>query len=186
MADTYPESASWIEVSNGVHFDIAAPAPALLNLEDIALSLAQQPRFLGRMPLGVHLSIAEHCVNVAAACPEWCRLEGLLHDASEAFMADIPSPHKQLYPDYEAIEDRVMAAVTARWNLICPIPGPVHAADRAACMSEALALGMDVGQWPGTRGIMPLRAPLFLSAWEAHKRWLGAVRAELAKKGVKE
>lgn len=60
------------------------------------------------------------------------RLVALLHDASEAYLCDIPSPIKAMLPDYRILETRVMDLVGRFYRL----PGP----DDAESVKEAYEL----------------------------------------------
>lgn len=78
-----------------------------IDIEDIAHALARICRFNGH--LRYHYSVAEHSVNVAEelklrGASKELRLFGLLHDASEAYIADIPKPLKDWMPEYLEIE----------------------------------------------------------------------------------
>jgi 5'-deoxynucleotidase YfbR-like HD superfamily hydrolase len=184
---TIYEAPTWIEISGGARFDVCRPDCDNIELRDIATSLAKQSRFLGRGLLHRHLSIAEHCLIVAAMVPAWCKLEALLHDASEAYCADIPSPHKQLYPDYVAIEDRVRAAICGKYGLM-PVCGPVHTADRSACVIEARAIGMHPETWPGDWATIATPADVrvrFLQPLDAYEAWLYAVQTEIEDRAAK-
>ena len=57
------------------------------------------------------------------------KLEALFHDASEAYMCDMPSPLKKLCPDYKVIEARVSKAIAERFGLMFPWPDNVIQAD---------------------------------------------------------
>ena len=48
-----------------------------------------------------------HSRRVALAC--------LLHDASEAYLSDVPRPFKQHLPQYRALEDRLLAAIYQKY-----------------------------------------------------------------------
>lgn len=60
--------------------------------------------------------IVKESENNAALCKR-IRMEILLHDASEAYLGDIPSPLKQLLPEYKAIEKQWMKAIRSAFNL---------------------------------------------------------------------
>jgi hypothetical protein len=60
--------------------------------------------------------------------PEFA-LWGLLHDATEAYLVDLPRPLKHCMPDYRMHEDRLMRVIAERFNLSWPMPIQVHAAD---------------------------------------------------------
>jgi len=84
---------SGIQVNSGGIFDPLNPDPAGILIEDVAHALARQSRFLGHGD-GSY-SVAEHCVHVSRACEPEDALWGLLHDATEAYLGDLPTPLKQ-------------------------------------------------------------------------------------------
>jgi 5'-deoxynucleotidase YfbR-like HD superfamily hydrolase len=66
----------------------------------------------------------------------------LLHDAGEAYFADIPNPIKREYEVFEEIENPIMAAVMEKFNLSpledgLSMPKEVKHADRVALATEA-------------------------------------------------
>jgi hypothetical protein len=68
---------------------------------------------------------------------------GLLHDASEAYLVDLPSPIKhrtQLGNEYIAFEGRVMSAVCKRFGLHEGMPISVHIADQRVLALEGFDL----------------------------------------------
>lgn len=92
--------------------------PGDICIEDIAHGLAGELRFGGQSPR--RITVAEHSLLVC----EYLSIEsvqlgiwGLLHDASEAYLKDIPSPVKVLLPDYKALEDKVMSAIALEFGL---------------------------------------------------------------------
>jgi len=85
---------------SGKEFDPANPSAEGICVEDIAASLSKVCRFSGQ--LKEFYSVAQHsllCYFIAKdLVPDNIRLQilCLLHDASEAYISDIPSPFKAL------------------------------------------------------------------------------------------
>jgi hypothetical protein len=80
------------------------------RINDIAHALGMNCRFNGHTEY--FYSVAEHSLLVAdlmSICQLGDPREGLLHDAAEAYLTDVPSPWKQFLPDWKAVD--------ARWDL---------------------------------------------------------------------
>jgi uncharacterized protein len=103
------------------------PIPEEIKIEDIAHALAQQPRFGGH--LKQFLSVAQHSFLVSQYCDLGDALWGLLHDASEAYIADICRPVKKGLIGYKEAEDKLMAAVCKKFGLPPVMPASVKKAD---------------------------------------------------------
>jgi 5'-deoxynucleotidase YfbR-like HD superfamily hydrolase len=88
--------------------------------------------------------------------PQEFALEALLHDAAEAYLQDIPAPLKWLLPDYQAIEERVDAAIRKRFGLPAEQHPTVKYADLVMLASERRDFEIDDGtHWPMLDGIIP-------------------------------
>lgn len=125
------EANSWIQTFTGRRFDPLNPKSNDIDILDIAHALANQNRFAGHTkPHGY--SIAQHSVLVATvlagpvryhsfiACPERrLGLRGLLHDATEAYISDIPRPvkHSQQFDFYRNVEDGIEKAIEEKFEL---------------------------------------------------------------------
>jgi hypothetical protein len=80
----------------------------------IGHSLGQLARFNGHTSR--FYSVAEHCMLVAYILEREYGgngLEGLWHDALEAYLTDIPSPWKHLFPDVKRFDDALEAKLRA-------------------------------------------------------------------------
>lgn len=104
----------FIETRFGTKFYFLNPSYDDIDVKDIAFSLANQCRFNGHVPF---FSVAEHSVAVAARLPPRLQLAGLLHDAAEAYLSDIPSPIKAYLPDYQKMEERVQKVVNEKFGI---------------------------------------------------------------------
>lgn len=145
---------------SGRRVSLANPDPKSIDLGDIAHSLSQLCRFSGHTK--VPYSVAEHCVRVSWTCRPEDALWGLLHDASEAYVTDLPTPIKHLLKDYRAMEDQMQAAIAQAFELPEQIPASVHEADRRLLVTEARDLCADTWPWqdlgyePLQRRIVPM------------------------------
>ena len=115
-------NSDWINVFSGTRFHPFDPRDEEIHLVDIAHATGRACRYAGHTPL--HYSVAEHAVLVAEAVrllggtieeQRW----GLLHDATEAYLVDLPNPIKR-HPGltfYVELEDMLMAQIASRFKL---------------------------------------------------------------------
>jgi len=102
---------------SGKLVDPLTPDPDLIELADIAHALSQINRFNGhtRFPY----SVGQHSLLVCELLPEPAKLEGLMHDAVEAYVQDIVIPLKRVEKmrGYREIEDCWAEAVAKKFEL---------------------------------------------------------------------
>lgn len=70
-----------------------------------------------------------YCVNQKYA------LHALLHDAAEAFLGDIPTPLKQMLPEYKVIESRVERVILNKFG-ITYMPSEIKEFDTRMLVTE--------------------------------------------------
>ncbi len=128
----------WMQMHSGVRFWPLDPRPEDIRIEDIAHSLSLLCRFGGHCRR--FYSVAEHSFHVASLLPDHLKLAGLLHDASEAYVVDLPSPLKRCLPDYQTIEAGVHRAIAEHFGLPEEMPPEVKTADRQMLVTEAWEL----------------------------------------------
>jgi len=129
-------STAWIQTYTGKRFSPLEPNHKDICVEDVAHSLAMKCRFSGHTK--EFYSVAQHSVLVSLHCNPKDNLWGLLHDASEAYLVDMPTPLKIL-PEFEwfrKAEDRVQAAVCKAFNLPEEQPESTHYADKVLLYTE--------------------------------------------------
>jgi hypothetical protein len=124
----------YLSTFTGKKFHPFDPKPDQICIEDIAHGLSLLCRFAGQCPN--FYSVAEHSLYVAERLPDNLKLEGLLHDASEAYLADLPRPVKTALPEYKAIELSVESVISEKFDLVFPSPYHVMAADRTLLKHE--------------------------------------------------
>jgi len=118
------------------------PTPEDIHVEDIAHALANQCRWTGHV--SKFFSVGEHSLNVASLVADEFKLSALLHDASEAYLADLARPIKKapgLGEVYLEVEAKLEAAIGQRFGVLSLHQSPtIKAADEAALWAEAKAL----------------------------------------------
>jgi hypothetical protein len=131
---------TWIQVRSGRKFDFYTAVPSDVDILDIATALSLQCRWNGQVKSPDHfISVAEHSMLVSAVVSPGNRLWGLLHDGSEAYVADIPKPLKRLLPEYIEFENRVQEKILSKFDI--SLSGDdareVHNADSQVLLFEA-------------------------------------------------
>lgn len=115
----------WLGTRSGKKFYPIDPKPEDVDLKDIALALSRICRFNGHT--SQFYSVADHCINVQqylSLCGASTKIQlyGLLHDAAEAYVCDIPRPLKIYLVGYAEIEKGVQKAIYEAFNLREPYP----------------------------------------------------------------
>jgi 5'-deoxynucleotidase YfbR-like HD superfamily hydrolase len=121
------------------------PRPEDIHIGDIAHALANLCRFAGHT--NRFYSVAEHSVRCSFIVDDRAAFHALLHDASEAYLVDIPTPIKTLLPEYKAMEERMMAVIYSVFEVDPNLWGKqVKQADLRMSAAEARDL-MPVGNY---------------------------------------
>ena len=106
-----------ILIHSGILFDVFKPNEEDIRIDDIAHSLSNICRYGGHSPK--FYSVAQHCVICSykeGSIKE--KIEFLLHDASEAYLADMPRPVKRNMQNYVEMEDNLLGLIFKKFNLI--------------------------------------------------------------------
>lgn len=129
--------AGWIRTYSGKRFNVFEPRTEDVDIVDIAHALSFTCRFSGHTTQ--FYSVAEHCLNMCALLPDDLKIYGLLHDAAEAYLTDVPTPIKKQMPDIHILESKVMQVVAVKFKLqyqyfLCR---EIKDMDWALCVAEA-------------------------------------------------
>jgi uncharacterized protein len=163
-----PAPGPYLQTVSGRWVNPFDPDPAQLDARDIARALANQCRFGGHSR--VFYSVAQHSVIVSRLVEERGGdvedvFAALMHDASEAYLGDMPHPLKHrssLGAAFKEAEDHLERAIRDRFGIKSDVPA-IKEADRALLATERRAFSAETWHWPELEGVEPL--DLELTAW---------------------
>jgi hypothetical protein len=127
------------------YFDFLDPHVDRFSLQVMSQALSNTCRYGGHCSR--FYSVAEHSVHVSRIVPPEFAVEGLLHDAHEAFVGDMPTPLKALCHDFRRIESFVDEEMRARWGLPLEVSDAVKRADIAMLECERVQLFRRWDDW---------------------------------------
>jgi 5'-deoxynucleotidase YfbR-like HD superfamily hydrolase len=128
---------AWIQTFTGKKVHPLHLRLSEVDINDIAHSLSLRPRFAGH---SCTYNVADHSIRVAELLPQPLKIYGLLHDAAEYLMGDVPSPMKPFYYikktkyngddeyiPYSTVEKEVLGTIHASLDLDPPDEAAVKA-----------------------------------------------------------
>ena len=106
--------SEYITTYTGKHFEPTNPDSELIRIEDIAHALSMICRGNGHVK--TFWSVGQHCIccareAAARGFPNRMVLACLLHDASECYMSDVPTPFKNELPEYQEQEEHLLSMI---------------------------------------------------------------------------
>lgn len=146
-------SKTWIMLRNGQPFEYADITSNKIDITVIAHALAGLNRFANQTDHPY--SVGQHSVMVSRICAPQDALWGLLHDASEAYLVDMPTPLKHFFPLYKMMERVLQGHIMQSFGLHVAEPVSVKLADTVMLATE----GRDLFRngWPyETLDVKPL------------------------------
>jgi 5'-deoxynucleotidase YfbR-like HD superfamily hydrolase len=131
----------WLQMHSGKMIDLLNPKVEDILLTDIAHSLSNLCRFNGHID---YYSVGQHSILVSKIVSPKNSLYGLMHDAPECYLGDIPTPLKSyLNGRYNKLEKAWMKAVCNRFDLSEGEPDEVKEADKILLVTEKRDLMVD-------------------------------------------
>ena len=163
-----PAPGPYLQTVSGRWVNPFDPDPEQLDAGDIARALANQCRFGGHSR--VFYSVAQHCVIVSRVVEDRggdveAVFAALMHDATEAYLGDMPHPLKHrsaLGEAFKAAEDHLERAIRDRFRIAPDVP-EIKRVDRSLLATERRAFSAEDWHWPELEGVEPL--DLELTAW---------------------
>ena len=168
----------WMQTFSGARFYPLDPRPDEIDPADIAHALSLLCRYGGHVDR--FYSVAEHCVLMSEAVAPEHALAALLHDATEAYVVDVPRPLKRYLGQYREIEASVWGAICLRFHVAGDLPAEVTDADNRILLTERNALMSRTRYAWAQEDLAPL--PVAITGWspsEAEAIYAGRL-AELA------
>ncbi len=147
-----PAGGPWIQTASGLKFPLLDVDPAAILIQDIAHALSILCRFNAQCLRPY--SVAEHSVHVSYEIAPHLALVGLMHDAAEAYLGDVPGPLKACLPHFDGIESRLIAAIGDKFGFGYPEKGTPEArelkrADIQLLVDEkAVLMAPEPEPWP--------------------------------------
>jgi hypothetical protein len=137
----------WIETFTGKRFYPFAPRVEDVDIIDIAHALSNICRFGGHSR--PFYSVAEHCV-ILSTCEEakgsGLQMELLLHDASEAYIGDVPAPIRKGIKEFEDVDNSISGVIARKFCLMVDMP-LVCELDQRILTTEAIMLKVRWQDW---------------------------------------
>jgi len=145
----HKQTPKFVQTFSKAKLDPWNPDPDQIRMIDIAHALSHICRFGGHCT--EFYSVAQHCVLVSEYLWEKTKdivvsCAGLLHDASEAYMVDMPNPIKARLPDYIKVEENLLSVIYKKFQ-IAPCTTFVKNADMVLLATEARDLMDDPQDW---------------------------------------
>ena len=114
----------YIRAFSGINFKVFNPDINQINIEDIAHALSHLCRYGGHSD--IFYSVAQHSLAVSYLVKPENALCGLLHDATEAYLIDLPRPIKYQIQQYRDMEEVLYTIIAKKFDLPNTLPDDVH------------------------------------------------------------
>jgi 5'-deoxynucleotidase YfbR-like HD superfamily hydrolase len=153
---------TWSQSFSGTEYWIMDPRPDEVNLLDIVMGLSNAARYRGQTkffyPVLTHCILVSRAVEDLAVIRGWsdalakeAAFEGLLHDASEAYLGDVARPLKRMRAmrEYCRVEKLWEDAICTRFeiNSTEATRNLVHEVDHRIVKDEVQVIMRDPDMW---------------------------------------
>jgi hypothetical protein len=163
-----PAPGPYLQTVSGRWVNPFDPDPDQIDVGDIARSLANQCRFGGHCR--AFYSVGQHSVHVSELVEQGGGdveevFAALMHDATEAYLGDMPHPIKHRSPlgaAFREAEGHLEEAICDRFGIKRDV-ARIKPVDRSLLATERRAFMDETWYWPELDGVEPL--DFELSAW---------------------
>ena len=112
--------------------------PDDIDIKDIAHGLSNICRFTGQC--SPRYSVGEHSLYVCALLPDEWKFAGLLHDASEYLLNDLPPQIKDRLPEYKFAEQQLQDKIYRKFGIHYIDHIKIKEVDEATLYHESIKL----------------------------------------------
>lgn len=131
----------------GLHMSVLNPKEDMIHINDIAHALSNMCRYAGHMPK--FYSVAQHSIHCYGMARKLdlnkkIQLAALLHDATEAYMCDLPKSVKALLPEYKYLENRLMKVIASKYAIQFPFDPMIKKLDIISGQIEKRWMEFDI------------------------------------------
>jgi hypothetical protein len=163
-----PAPGPYLQTVSGRFVNPFEPDPEQLDIGDIGRALANICRFGGHTRS--FYSVAQHSVIVSELVEQRGgdvedTFAALMHDATEAYLGDMPHPIKHRSPlgaAFKLAEAHLEQVIAQRFKIKPNVP-EIKKLDRALLATERRAFSTENWHWPELDGVQPL--DLELQSW---------------------
>jgi hypothetical protein len=127
----------WIRTYSGLKFHPLDPRPEDICILDIATALSRLCRFAGHPKF--FWSVGQHSIACSMMVGNDHAPGALLHDATEAYLVDLPKPVKVLCEQYQSLESSLAAVISDKFQ-VCTDHPVIHSVDVLALASDQSVL----------------------------------------------
>ena len=141
---------SWMQTYSGKQFYAFEPTVDSICINDIAHALSNLCRYNGHTKK--FYSVAEHSIHVsnllAVNNDKEIMKIGLMHDAAEAYLTDVPTPIKIHLPIIKEMEDNIERVIFEKFGLQYPMTPQIKQADMVMLATEKeVLMGPEPAPW---------------------------------------
>lgn len=172
------KNTEWIQTYTGKRIYPFEPDIELIDIKDIAHALSLMCRYTGHCK---HFySVAQHSIIVSEIAPLEYKLEGLLHDASEAYLNDIARPVKKYFKEYRLAEYNLQKVISEKFKLNNEGSKTIKIIDDGMLYWEEKYLMNNIDGWPIKQPYFKLNVTYFNSLLQKDvEKWFLDIFEEL-------
>lgn len=160
---------AWIRTYTGGKVFFFEPEKSTFEIEDVAHALSLCCRFNGAT--NIFYSIAQHCCVICDELPEHLKFTGLMHDASEFCLSDIPKPFKAAIDGYEEAERRFEEFLSKKFGFEYPYPTIIKDFDKKMLATEMRDyMNVNDAKLINVNYLYPKKKKIDAWTWERSKR----------------